>query len=106
MPNVPGSNTDPLSLLVATPGLTATSLATYLYAPDRSRQPKRNEVEKARRQLDGLVKKGLASRQEPVAGGTGGTQPTTYWPTRASAHEQPESTHGSTHGGLARGSGR
>ncbi len=91
---------DPLSLLAATPGLTAASLATCLYVPDRSRQPERNEVEKARRLLDGLVKKGLARRQDPALGGAGGSQAATYWASSTAADRDPESTHGALTQGM------
>ena len=91
---------DPRTLLTASPGLTAAALAAHLYVPDRSRQPKPNEVEKARRQLDGLVKKELAKRQEPALGGAGGSQAATYWPSTTGVEPDVASTHGALTQGL------
>lgn len=85
---------DPLTLLAATPGLTAALLASYLYVPDGSRQPKPNEVEKARRQLDGLVRNGLARREEASRGAAGGPPSSTYWPADKGAQTGQRSTHG------------
>jgi len=85
---------DPLTLLTATPGLTASQLAAYLYVPDGSRQPKNNEVEKARRQLDGLVRKDLARREEVPRGVAGGPPSGSYWPRDKRAQAAPGSTHG------------
>lgn len=87
---------DPLTLLAATPGLTAAQLASYLYVPDGSRQPKANEVEKGRRKLEGLVRKGLARREGASRGAVGGPPSSTYWP----ADKGTQVGHGSTHGAL------
>jgi len=73
------SDTDPLQVLRAhKDGLTAAMYARLLFVPDGTRQPKDNEIEKARRKLDGLVRKGFAGRTEPLFGGSAGTSPATY----------------------------
>ncbi len=73
------NDTDPLQLLRAhAAGVTAALYARLLFVPDGTRQPKDNEIEKARRKLDGFVRKGLAVRTEPMFGGPAGTTPATY----------------------------
>ncbi|MCW2608728.1 MAG: hypothetical protein JWO60_3421 [Frankiales bacterium] len=73
------TDSDPLQLLRAhREGVTAALYARLLFVPDGTRQPKDNEIEKARRKLDGLVRKGLAQRTEPLFGGPAGTTAATY----------------------------
>jgi replicative DNA helicase len=81
---------DPLDLVVARPGITAPQVASAVYVPDGSRQPKQNEIEKARRQLEGLVRKGLVHRRNGIPTTSGGAPAIGYY----AAHGQPESTHG------------
>lgn len=57
-------------------GLTAEGAARALYGTD---EPKRNEVEKARRKLDALVRGERAYRQEAQKGGPTGSTPARYY---------------------------
>jgi replicative DNA helicase len=68
---------DVLDLVRAQPGLTAADAARLIYDVE-GRSPDRNEIEKARRRLDTLVRKGLARR----VGGSKGShaKPATYHP--------------------------
>jgi replicative DNA helicase len=68
---------DAYSVLQASPaGVTAQEAAKRVCAGD---QPERNDIEKARRKLDGLVREGLAHRKEPRKGGAGGGEPARYF---------------------------
>ncbi len=68
---------DPLVLLRTADKLTAGQLARHLYVPDGTRQPRRNEVEKARRILNGLERRGQAYSR-PQRGDDGAVLETTY----------------------------
>ncbi len=70
---------DPSALLAAHPGgLTTRDLATLLTGETT---PSRGAVEKARRELERLVKAGKATKAEGIAGGSGGGQQTRYYTT-------------------------
>lgn len=43
-------------------------------------QPSENDLRKARRKLEAAVERGIAHRQEPTAGGEGGSTPARYYP--------------------------
>lgn len=66
---------DPLAVLRASPSLTARALAAVLF---ETADPDRNQVQRARRRLDGLVKAGLALCVDGHKGGIGGGTPTIY----------------------------
>ncbi|WP_326688937.1 AAA family ATPase [Streptomyces sp. NBC_01795] len=67
---------DAVTILRAHPsGLTTRDLAAIL---SRETVPGRSDVEKARRQLERLVKSGLATKAEGAAGGAGGGQQARY----------------------------
>lgn len=67
---------DPVSLLrAAARGLTVRELAEVVSGTP---EPSRSDVEKARRDLERLVKSGLAVKAEGIAGGNGGGQQTRY----------------------------
>lgn len=68
---------DLLELLALSGVQTAASAATALYETER---PNRAQTEKARRQLDRLVKAGLAYTSPGRAGGEGGSAATRYHP--------------------------
>lgn len=70
-------STDPLAMvqLAGTAGVTAQRLACAMFETDK---PDRNEIEKARRRLDKLVRDGLAEAVEGPAPGGGGKAPTVY----------------------------
>ncbi|WP_229328442.1 DnaB-like helicase N-terminal domain-containing protein [Streptomyces sp. UNOC14_S4] len=68
---------DPITILRAAPGgLGARDLAT---AQTGESNPGRAAVEKARRALDSLVKAGLATKADGLAGGSGGGQQARYY---------------------------
>lgn len=70
---------DLLALLrTSTRGVSARSVACALF--DTS-DPKRNELEKARRRLDALVRKDLATRQDGTRGGPDGGEQALWFPT-------------------------
>lgn len=69
---------DLLEVVRTSNGLTAQGAARALFKTD---SPEPNEVERARRRLDQLVKKGLAHREEPRQGGEGGGKAARYYPT-------------------------
>lgn len=81
---------DPLVLLRAADKLTVGLLARRLYVPDGTRQPRRNEVEKARRVLERLARQGHAYRR-PQTGADGAALETVYHyrPPDAPAAEEP-----------------
>lgn len=58
-------------------GLSARTAAITLFEKS---EPNRNEVEKARRRLDGLCRSGLAHRRDGSKGGTNGGENTVYFP--------------------------
>ncbi len=60
---------DPLSVLRASPTLTARELASVMF---ETGDPDRNQIQRARRRLDGLVKAGLAICVDGHKGGIGG----------------------------------
>ena len=62
-------------------GLTAEGAARAIFRKDA---PTRNEIEKARRQLDRLAAKGLTRKQEGTTGGAGGTTSSRYYATERS----------------------
>lgn len=64
-------------------GLTAEGAARAMFRKDA---PSRNEIEKARRQLDRLVAKGHAHKQEGTTGGAAGGTPSRYY---AASQETP-----------------
>src|SRR6185436_2510257 len=66
---------DPLAVLRASPSLTARALAAVLF---ETADLDRNQVQRARRRLDGLVKAGLAICVDGHKGGIGGGTPTIY----------------------------
>ena len=73
------SEFDLLRALRAAPrGLSAPEAARQWFEVDR---PDDNQRRKAKRQLDGLVSRGLAQRREASAGGQGGTDAARYYAT-------------------------
>jgi replicative DNA helicase len=86
---------DPLAVLRASPSLTARSLASVLF---ETPNPDRNQIQRARRRLDGLVKAGRAICVDGQKGGVGGGTPTIYV---AACDEpgEPSGDHGGDHGG-------
>ncbi len=71
--------TDLLALVRAQPGLTAADAARLLF--DVAGPPEPKAVEKARRRLDSLVRRGLVKLQPGREGRPGGTaDPATYHP--------------------------
>jgi len=68
---------DVLELLAVTQVQTAASAATAIFESER---PTRSQIERARRQLDALVKRGLAYTTPGRAGGEGGSGATRYHP--------------------------
>jgi len=66
---------DPLAVLEASSTLTARALASVLY---ETADPDRNQIQRARRRLDALVKAGRAICVDGHKGGIGGGTPTTY----------------------------
>ena len=68
---------DILDLVKAKPGLTASDAARLIFDIE-SETPERKEVEKARRKLEALVRKGFVHRKDGSVGGAA-KQPATYW---------------------------
>ena len=66
---------DPLAVLRSSPRLTARTLASVLF---ETADPDRNQIQRARRRLDALVKEGLALCVDGHKGGVGGGTPTVY----------------------------
>jgi hypothetical protein len=66
---------DPLTVLRSSPRLTARDLASALF---ETTDPDRNQIQRARRRLDGFVKDGLALCVDGHKGGIGGGIPTVY----------------------------
>lgn len=60
-------------------GITALEVAKALF---NTTSPEANEVQRARRKLDALVRAGLARRTESEKGGSGGSKPALYHSTR------------------------
>ncbi len=88
---------DPLAHLRAAPGgLTAQALAVALFG---TRSPKANDVEKARRRLDGLAKQGLAHKVEGHRGGAEGGEPARYFPATRRP-EPPTGPHETDHAAI------
>lgn len=69
---------DLLDVVRTSNGLTALGAARALF---QSEPPKPNEIERARRRLDQLVRKGLAHRDESRRGGEGGATAARWYPT-------------------------
>ncbi|GHF41718.1 replicative DNA helicase [Streptomyces mashuensis] len=67
---------DPVTILRAAPG--GLSVRDLAIAQTGAANPDRAAVEKARRALDSLVKAGLATKADGIAGGTGGGQQARY----------------------------
>jgi replicative DNA helicase len=67
--------TDPLAVLRASHSLTARALASVLF---ETADPDRNQIQRARRRLDALVKAGQAICVDGQKGGIGGGTPTIY----------------------------
>lgn len=81
---------DPLVILLNRPGLSAADLAHGLGDGGR---PTANDIEKARRKLERLVRDRLAYSQPGTKGGKGGGIPTRYW----AAARDGLTDHGSDH---------
>lgn len=73
------SGTDPMAVITAAGegGCTAKDLAVAMFETD---DPDRNQIEKARRQLDRLVGEGTASRAQGTRGGAEGGTATRWFP--------------------------
>ncbi len=68
---------DALVVLVnARTGLTGPDLARLA---GEGEEPKKTDIQRARRDLNQLVSKGLARREEPIRGGDGGSSPARYF---------------------------
>lgn len=69
---------DILDVVRTSNGVTAQGAARALF---RSDAPQANEIERARRRLDQLVKQGLARKEDPTRGGDGGASPARWYAT-------------------------
>lgn len=72
---------DLLAVVRTSNGLTALGAARALFACE---SPEPNQIQRARRRLDALVRAGNVHRVDPVRGGEGGTQPARFYPVEAS----------------------
>lgn len=68
---------DLLGVVRTSNGITAAGAARALF---KTEAPEANQVERARRRLDGLCRKGFAHKEEPRVGGDGGGKAARYFP--------------------------
>ena len=83
---------DVLKLVRQHNGISAPDTARFIYDTTK---PSDNQVERARRQLQSLVKKGLAQASGGTQGGSGGGTPTLYYATQRL--QRPEGEHAGEH---------